>query len=352
MNRKTKYIVLAALILGSGTVAIYLKSKRQLNPQEQVVEALKIRHKESNRIIERGNKEDPQALHRSLLSVASEVDSDILPEIKELVTNKNSMVKAAAGYALSFQKDEDSKATVEKLSQDPDLLVRSYLIHAAKQKPETYREKVLKNILAFTDLSVSDRAEATAALYLSLQAKEEKEKVLETILKEANPKQGEVSDDWVMQLNEIQSEDHRIDLLDRQVLVHSKNPVIISISIRRLAKKADAEVLKNYSKWIHHEENLIKMAALESIHLACPAQRWAWLEEGYKADETKITAVYWILEAERMGGVKAKEFLEKTIAGHKNQNASLKKSELENVLYRINRDKKEEACKASGKSKT
>ena len=358
MNKKnvmiTTWVATGAAVTGvvaSGGLYLLYTSHRQ-SPIASVEEERSTRHEVSARVLGNSSKEDPKSVYRALISISNEIDPEVLPQVKSLSESKVDQVRAAAGYALSFQTDADSISRVEKLADDRNILVRSHLIHAARQGPGEARIKILQKILKNPILSHPEKAEAMAALFHSQASHpDDAEITLSALFREAQKKNNGIQESYLVELNRLGIEDERLINLNHKALLTSSNPLVLSTAIQHLALRHDSKLKKNLSTWIHHSEPLVKRAAIQSLGVLCPRDRWELMSQGFHAEPSMPERAAWIMEAEQLQGKNAQAFLEMALGDATKKGNTTETKWIQTSLSRVQSSGRPEVCdKISGQN--
>lgn len=341
--KKTLMVAVPLMVLIAGGVGFWKYRTRDY------VDPLKVEREErtaqSLKVISKGMDQEPNLLYRSMVNVALEVDPATLAKIQAFEVSKVPLVRAGVAYVLAAQNDVKSAETIARLAQDPESMVRSHLINGCRMAPAADKEKILNLLLKNKNITDIEKYEAMAVLYSISKDARESEKILDELLAAAQKEsKSRIGDFLILQLNSIAPENKKVLALDQRALTAS-NPAVVAAAIRALAARKDAAVVANFSKYIHSPESAVKRAAVENMHLICPANRWQWIAEGYESDQDFASRSVWILAAERVRGAEAKDFFAHALEAAEKNGRRSEAGALQAAMKRLQAYQGEEPCK-------
>jgi hypothetical protein len=338
MSRNMKFLcsVMVMGVLGGG---LFWLAKRQ-----GVVDPAQDAMNQSLRLLRNPGNQDSASLYRAVLTVGTSASKDDSRVVLSLAKNGQPLVRAGVAYVSGSQEGQDFRDVFEALKSDPHPLVRSHVIHALRERPSEDQVSWLKGALEIKDLTAPERMEAMAALYHSQKNKDEAKGTKEAMLDFAQKELSQKRAAPLIELNRMFGTDERVKAMNRKVMSGEFDAMAKQLALRSLFQERDPSVIRDFSKWIHHEDASLRRVAVEYLPKVCPHERWKWIEEGINKEGDFAGRSVWLLATEQIGGKKALELvqgvLEKTLKAGGSQEAKA----VEQVLDRIKNRNSPDLC--------
>ena len=331
-------ILLAVVLIGVlGGLIWVLKRQGVVDPSQEA-------WNRSIRMLRNPEKHDPGSLYRSILTVGISSRKDEAKVILPLAQHEQPLVRAGVAYVSGSQEAQAFREVFESLKADPHPLVRSHVIHALREKPGEEQIPWLRKTLELRDLPVPERMEALAALHEAQNgkgdAKETKAEMLDFAQKELSRK----NPTPLIELNRMFGPDERVRAMNRKVLLGEFDSMAKQLALRSLLQERDPVVIRDFSKWIHHESAGLRRVAVEFLPKVCPHDRWKWIEDGISKEEDFSGRSVWLLATEQIGGKKAMELVQKILEETTKSGMSQEAKAVEQVLNRIKNRSSPDLC--------
>jgi hypothetical protein len=338
MSSVKKVLVTVSVVglLGGGLFWV-LKRQGVVDPAQEALNR-------SIRMLRNPEGNDPGSLYRSILTVGSSARQDDAKVTLSLAKHEQPLVRAGVAYTSGRQDGKDFREVFESLKSDPHPLVRSHVIHAMREKPGEDQVAWLKKALEIKDLPVPERMEALAALHQSQKGKdgdrETKEEMMEIAQKELSRKNASP----LVELNRMFGSDERVRGMNRKVITGEFDAMAKQLALRALFQERDPAVVREISKWIHHEDAGLRRVAVEYLPKVCPHERWKWIEEGIGKEPDFAGRSVWLLATEQIGGKKALETVQRILEQTVKSGVSQEVKAVEQVLERIKHRDSPDLC--------
>ncbi len=334
-----KKIAVSVMVVGLLGAGLFWALKRQgvVDPSQEALNR-------SIRILRNPEGTDPGTLYRSILTVGSSARKDDAKVILSLAKHEQPLVRAGVAYASGSQEGKDFLEVFESLQADPHPLVRSHIVHVMREKPGEGQVAWLKKTLEVKDLPVPERMEALAALHQSQKGKDEVRDTKEEMMEIGQKELGKKNAAPLIELNRMFGSDERVRGMNRKVIAGDFDGMSKQLALRALFQERDPSVVREISKWIHHEDAGLRRVAVEYLPKVCPHERWKWIEEGIGKENDFAGRSVWLLATEQIGGKKAVELVQRMLEQAAKSGVSQEAKAVEQVLERIKHRNSPDLC--------
>ncbi len=336
-SMKKILLSVSVIILLAGGLIWILKRQGVVDPSQEAMNR-------SIRMLRNPGGQDPGSLYRSILTVGTSPRKDDTRVILALARHEQPLVRAGVAYASGSLEGQDFREVFESLKADPHPLVRSHVVHALRERPGEDQVVWLKKTLEIKDLPVPERMEALAALHQSQKGKDEARETKEEMLEFAQKELVRKNATPLIELNRMFGSEERVRTMNRKVIAGEFDSMAKQLALRSLFQERDLAVVRDISKWIHHEDAGLRRVAVEYLPKVCPHDRWKWIEEGIGKEPDFAGRSVWLLATEQMGGKKALELVQKVLEQTVKTGVNQEAKAIEQVLERIKQRNSPDLC--------
>ncbi|MBC7692644.1 MAG: HEAT repeat domain-containing protein [Methylotenera sp.] len=225
-------------------------------------------------------------------------------------TSPSAFVREGAANALGNFGDEISLKTLKQLLADPEKAVRLQAIHGLGHRPGAGREELLRSAEKQNGLGAEEKVAIQVSLVESATNPQTRETALEQLLKFSQA-DASIAAPAALQVMSLAPQDERVLKMLRDLLKKDLDSVVSSTAIRHLSALRDPWMVENLGKWATHSNAQLRMAAVQSVHIACPAARWQILETAITGERDRNILAEAINAPTYMPGKEAVTFLER-----------------------------------------
>jgi HEAT repeat protein len=301
------------------------------------------RQKKALAIINDPSKQDSASVYLSLLALQRNTDPKLSSKVIGFIHHPDSLVRAGAVAALGLREDEASLKAVHELEEDQDPLVRSHLLHIARQHPHARRASWLQSVLKESTITPPEEAEALAALYLAGVETPEGIKAKAKLLLKAGESNARAAP-YFIEANTVFEDDPQMKTINRKVLEGKQVLEMTRVALQSLIEDKDPKIMNSIEHWVHHQDQNLRLIAIPALVDACPKNRWELIESGYAESKDSAEKAAWLLVAAQIGGKKAQDLIGKALEGSRGSNDPKMLASLESLQQRDMAKGEAEAC--------
>lgn len=250
-----------------------------------------------------------------------------LKEALKRVKSSVPPVRSGAIRALGYFDTPEANQELAELAKTSDPQVRGDVIASVSMVPSPQREKILLELEKQKDLSPQESFQIKIKLMQISQSEQKKNELLQQV---------------ISKIEKEQDNQQVIGLASQVLMMSSRNPVtirflekvlatgkpkqLVPIAINQLASSQPEQMMKQLPNLLHSSDLSMRKNALQLIAQLCPKDRWSILEAQIKQEKDPEVRMQVIQIAGRLGGEKAKSFLNRLI-----EIKSLNEGELNNA---------------------
>jgi hypothetical protein len=225
----------------------------------------------------------------ALLRLGQRQDPIARQSAMQRLNDKNDTVREAVAASLGYFDDSESETALSKLVKDPVPKVRIRAITALGMRRLPVREKKLEAIVAEPGLSPSEYIAAAMSLLKISNEGSTRERAIARMVEMAQSSKTPpaVAGNAAMSIISVAPNDPKVRALLRDFAAHPKNPDLAALSIRQLALMGDSEAKSLLPKLIDNANAHVRSAAVLSIPMLCPADRWTLVENILRSDRDR-----------------------------------------------------------------
>lgn len=239
------------------------------------------------------------------------------------------LIRSGVAQALGYFDDEEAFATVRGLLSDPQVSVRLQAIQGLTHRPGERRKAAARDLLARANVTSEERvAVAAAVLALQPSADERDQAIGALVHLTAEPvakQDPRVALSAAIAMVSSAPTDARVEDALRGFLKNGTVPGVHDVAIRHLASARDPWLRANYRKLEAEPSPGVRLALIQSLHIACPEDRWQTLDwllaqksanpptPPNRAAQPDLVRLAAVQEVATLGGPGAPGFLEKML---------------------------------------
>ncbi len=313
-REKQALLVLTGLILlvVLSLIAIKFRSglfKRSLSESERVGKLL-----DQDRANLTRKDASEYEIYAALIRLSQEQDPEARTLALEYTKSPSRVIREGVANALGYFDDDEAMELLTKMLSDPEKSVRLQAIQSFGHKPGTRREKIILNLLKDKRLSGEEKGAAHSTLIQVASTPNARNlaigKVITLIRSTNDP---HLISQATMMIVATAPKDPRVIAVLKYVLEHQSTSFIDAMGVRHLASIGDPWLKLNLSKFASRKDLGTRMAVIQSIHLACPKERWSIFENLFRAEKDRGLLGLAVQELRYMPGPDTKVFLNKMI---------------------------------------
>lgn len=251
-------------------------------------------------------------VYAGLIRLAQLKDPYARQEATQRIGSPSRVIREAVANALGYFDDESSVASLSKLLSDPEKSVRIQAIQGIGHLPGPAREKLIQEFLKGPISSIEERAAAYTSLIRVSTNPEIKSQALGKILQEVHKAKTDPEGMSVamMALSTAPRDPRVLDML-RDILKREHSHPIWPLAIRHLASTQDAWLKKSIDTFAKSPDAQVRLAVVQTLHMICPVNRWALLEETLKKEKDLTVISAALSEPQYMPGKEAMALLQR-----------------------------------------
>ncbi len=308
-------IILAAIgiIIILGPYFIFKKNRSTSEvPQNKIeLEAAGDRH-----VLEQflaGKKVDERLVYAAVIRLGQISDPEALKVSLQLVSSESKYLREGAAQALAYFEDGSSLESLLKLTKDAAESVRGFAIESLGIVPNQQKIAKLKELDAQIEtLSNLEKVEVKSSLFKSYPEKSsEKTEALKELVGLTRTKDSDLFVKATRKAILVASAEDPVKSLMKTVVANPAEIDTKALSIRVLGNLKDPFLNDQYKTLVSDKNPKIRLAALQTLHRACPSDRWNILAKAVAEEKDKEVQRIILEEISFLERGKALEFLNK-----------------------------------------
>jgi hypothetical protein len=132
----------------------------------------------------------------------------------------------------------------------------------------------------------------------------------------------------------------------REFLTSGRSLPVLPTAVRHLSALADPWIAPRLSALREHPDHGVRLAAIQSLHMACPSDRWSVLEAALRGERDRQIVAAAVDEAGTMPGSEAQALLDRVIRGNVLSGQELDRAK--EVLERLRSSTGSDPCAGRG----
>lgn len=277
-------LVVALLVLAGLFVFNRSATKNKDSKIQRAADPDKNDHQILKGYLKDGNAPESE-VYGAVIRLAQAGDSISLEVAKKLTQSKSKMLREGAAQALGYFPDTEIRDSIVRLTLDPDESVRVFAYESLSVMKSAERLTWLESRQKEKSLTPTEKVALLGSLY-QLQPKDEKKKVyLDELMSVGRGSNAELSKKAALKVMQVSGQESIVKdfMIDR--VRNSKDEAVMSVAIRRLANRSDPWIRDQLGELVKSNLAQVRIAALQSLHRACPAQRWSIIESVVKYEK-------------------------------------------------------------------
>lgn len=259
---------------------------------------------------------DPE-IFGALVRLAQRRDPEARTEALKRVASRSPLVREGVANALGYFEDPEAMAALKHMLEDPEKKVRRQAINALSHVANEDREKLIRETMDKPSLETEERLAALRGLVKISKAPEARARAVDSLVKFANESKDPraLEQAMISAISLAPGAAGTLALL-REKLPTLKTPGVAAAAIRHLAAQKDPWLLTSLPKFQSSDEQTIRLAVIQTIHMTCPGNRWAFIEKSL-ADKSSAVSLAAQQALFFMNGEKAQSLLSGAIESRK-----------------------------------
>ena len=263
--------------------------------------------------IDKKNIENPKASESELYGAMIRLAQKSDPVAKKVALEKKSsaspLIREGCAVALGYFEEPTTISALMGLLGDKESKVRVRAIEALSSHWTQERQNALDGLLKSSDRSVQEKIAIYASLAKISPKPEARANALAALLKIARGGPGIVDYNANLAASELMTlapKDQAVADMLRDIVKKGGRPEISIVALRHLAASGDVWMRTNIAQLSKSPDIQIRLAAIQSIHMSCPDDRWEILKSVLSFERESAVIQSAIVELMIMRGPQAK----------------------------------------------